>query len=158
MAQSRQFGGDVHHHHYYGNVNQGGIQFNGDVNGGVSGLSVSGGANHMPTGGARPASGGRSGSTGGRGGHAPVTGTPTGLQKAAYTALHTSVNGHSLAGAVEHVTGGAHVGMVDSNDNPIGHPHDEFVQHHNAARAARQAPVNNGQFNQARATRQQVTP
>lgn len=168
VSQSQQFGGgDVHHHHYYGNVNQGGIQINGNVSGGVQGLSVSGsGSNHMPSGGGQ---GGRAPRGQGQGSRGTVTGSPTGLQRAIYSGLHTSVNGHSIAGGIEHVTGGGHIGMEDSQGRPIGRPGDKFVQNHpmNGGPAGRgtrqtvpqsQSNVNDTQFSRARGSRQQATP
>jgi hypothetical protein len=159
VAQSGQFSGE-HHYHFHGNVNMGaGTQINGNVG---DGASVSGGVEHgsMPRAGSGTGGGGRRSSGSGKSPRGPVTGSPTGLQRLAYGAIHTSVNGHSIAGGVEHITGGGHLGMNDSAGKPIGHPHDEYVRHHemNAAHGTQHGQVNSSQFGQARASRQQATP
>lgn len=155
-VSSGQFG--EHHYHFYGNVNMGaGTQ----INGSVSDSTVSGGVEHgAPV--RSPGSGSRGGRTGGRSGgtrpmhQGPVTGSPTGLQKLAYGAIHTSVNGHSIAGGVEHITGGGHLGLNDSQGRPIGHPHDDYVRHH--PMNTQHGQLQEGQFSRARASRQQATP
>ncbi len=161
VAIGQQFGGEgVHHHHYYGNVNQGtGTQINGNVGGHVMTDNASIGG----TGG-----GGGSGRGGNNGSKNIITGNPTGVQRALYSAIHTSVNGRSIASGVNHVTGGGHLGMEDSEGRPIGRPSDPYVQNHEAnagsgGRESRQGTgqygdVQQGQFSRARASRQQATP
>lgn len=168
-AAGQQFGGEgVVHNHYYGNVNQGtGTQVNGNNNT----VATDNAAIGSSTGGG----GGGAGRGAGQVSKNITVGQPTKTQRALYSAIHTSVNGHSIAGAVNHVTGGGHLGMEDHEGNPIGKPTDKFVQNHPvnggtekvhsgspAGRAARQQAsqdnMNQSQFAKARASRQNVAP
>jgi hypothetical protein len=150
VSAGRQFGGsgDVHHHHYYGNVNQGsGTQINGNVGGHVMTDNASIGG----TGGGSGSGGGRGAGSGGTVNKQVITGNPSTLDKVAYAALNTKVNGSSINDKAHRYTG-HQIHTEDSQGRPIGHASDKFVQQHPMNRGN----MNKGQFSQARGSRQQV--
>ena len=86
-----------------------------------------------------------------------ITGTPAKGQRISYLAIHTSVNGHSVTGAVNHLTGGRHIGMEDEKGLPIGKPSDAYVQNHPANGGPETWPSSRS-VNAGRASRQSVNP